>query len=337
VSQQARRYAAMAMGGILIFSFQGCDQIQQFIDYLSPNRKPVVEKASEKSPQDNSQSQLVEKTGSKPADNIKAEESQNQAAALPKDVLARVGEWSMTQQEFKDILQAVQAQAPDMDPGNIEHRRYVLGNIIQQQLFVQEGRGQKIDQRPEVRKAVKEFEDSLVVQSLAEQLTKDVSVTDQEVEAFYTQNKDQLVSPPQWRVQEIVVETEEKAKELLVKLNQGASFEETAKTQSIAKTASQGGDLGFVQTFAFEKMGQVVSALDVGEVSGAFKGTEGFYIVKLVEKKGGEIPLLAEIQASLKEYVLGLKQQEAAFKALEKIQEKIKVDVNEQLLEEQAK
>lgn len=337
MSQLTRRYGAIVIGGILVFSFQGCDQIKQFIDYLSPNRKPVTEKVSEKPAQEATQLQSVEKTEAKPADNVKAAEPQNQAVALPKDVLVRVGEWTMTPQEFKDVLQAVQAQAPDMDPGNIEHRRYILGNIIQQQLFVQEGRSQKIDQRPEVQKAVKEFEDSLVVQALAEQLTKDVSVTDQDVESFYTQNKDQLISPAQWRVQEIVVGTEEKAKELLVQLNQGASFEEIAKTQSIGKTAGQGGDLGFVETFAFEKMGQVVSALDVGEISGSFKGPEGFYVVKLVEKKGGDVPPLTEIQASLKEYVLGLKQQEAAFKALEKIQEKIKVDVNEQLLEEQAK
>ncbi|HSV42980.1 MAG TPA: peptidyl-prolyl cis-trans isomerase [Candidatus Bathyarchaeia archaeon] len=337
MSHLTRRYGAIVIGGILLFSFQGCDQIQKFIDYLSPNRKPATEKILEKAVQEATPLQSVEKTEALPAEKVKAGEPQNQAAALPKDVLVRVGEWTMTQQEFKDVLQAVQAQAPDMDPGNIEHRRYVLGNIIQQQLFVQEGRGQKIHQRPEIQKAIKEFEDSLVVQVLAEQLTKDVSVSDQEVESFYTQNKDQLVSPAQWRVQEIVVGTEEKAKELVVQLNQGASFEETAKAQSIGKTAGQGGDLGVVETFAFEKMGQVVSALDVGEISGAFKGPEGFYVVKLVEKKGGDVPSLVEIQEELKEYVLGLKQQETAYTALEKIQEKIKVDVNEQLLEDQAK
>ena len=81
-------------------------------------------------------------------------------------------------------------------------------------------------------------------------------------------------------------------------------------------------------------MAQIVAGLDVGAVSGSFKGTQGFYIVKLDGRKGGEIQKLEDIREDLKAYILASKQQQKLFEILAAAQEKNNVNINEQLLEE---
>ena len=112
----------------------------------------------------------------------------------------------------------------------------------------------------------------------------------------------------------------------------GADFATVAKESSISDSASKGGDLGFVNDVPFQEMANAILALDVGDTSGVFKGPQGYYIVKLTEKKGGKPLKFEDIKDDIKNNRLLAKQQQAILDHLDKLKKKIKVEINEDLL-----
>ena len=76
--------------------------------------------------------------------------------------------------------------------------------------------------------------------------TKDITVTDEALMAFFEENKSDYDQPEMVRASHILVEDEEKAKEIQSKLAEGADFAELARNESTdPMSAAEGGDLGF--------------------------------------------------------------------------------------------
>jgi len=119
-----------------------------------------------------------------------------------------------------------------------------------------------------------------------------------------------------------------------VELYQGADFVEKVKEKSKSNSAWQKGDLGLKSEFDFPKMQKVVEALEVGDVSGVFQGPNGYYIVKLEEKQGGEPQNFEDIKEDIITGLTLLKQQQAILEHLEKIRQQTDIQVNLKLLEE---
>jgi peptidyl-prolyl cis-trans isomerase D len=86
-------------------------------------------------------------------------------------------------------------------------------------------------------------------------------------------------------------------------LAMGADFAELAKTVSDdIGSASYGGDLGFTQGDAFPaEMEEVIAQLEIGAVSEPVETDAGIHLIKLVERRSGEIPPFEEMRADLED------------------------------------
>jgi peptidyl-prolyl cis-trans isomerase C len=325
-SKMARqRLSSVLVGSVfLLMSLQGCDQISTLKEYILSYKKTVTAKKDTPAA-----SSAKFRNLSSPSTGSSAKKRQGAP-----DVLARVGSWTLTVGEFKERLVALKEIIPGYVPGNVEQDKMILQELINQQLLVAEAERLKIGEKKDIKEAVEEFRRTLLVQELARGLIEKIDVTDEEVKNFYEINKAEFVEPAQWSVREIVVDTEEEAKELLIDLYRGADFGETAKLRSKGQTAEQGGSLGEMSVFDFPKQGDIVTALEAGDISRAFKGPEGFYIVKLEDKKGGEQQELAKIKEDIKAGLIMRKQQEAVVNYLSRLEGKAEIDINEKLLEE---
>ena len=83
------------------------------------------------------------------------------------------------------------------------------------------------------------------------------------------------------RAKHILVETEEKAKEIKEKINNGLSFEDAAKEFSSCPSSSQGGDLGsFTRGRMVPEFEDAAFSLEVGEVSEPVKTQFGYHLIK---------------------------------------------------------
>jgi parvulin-like peptidyl-prolyl isomerase len=248
------------------------------------------------------------------------------------DALARVGGWSITAEEFNERLSALKEVVPEYDINDPEARKLVLDELINQQVLVLGAEKTGLARQKDIHAAVDEFRRTLIVREVARQLTENIAVSEQEARAFYDENKESLIGAGQWHVREIVTTTKEQAEGVLGQILAGGNFGELARQQSKGKTAANGGDLGFITEEPFPQMGNALLSLEEGGVSGVFKGPDGYYIVKLEEKKGGEQISFDEIKDDIIQSQTLLKQQQAILDHLDRLKEGTKIEINESLL-----
>lgn len=248
------------------------------------------------------------------------------------NVLARVGNWTITTEEFNDRLNALKEAVPNFDTSSLEAKKLVLETLVRQQLLVQEAEKIGLANQKDIQAAVEEFRRTLIVQEVVKNMVRDIKISDEDAKAFYEEQKSVLIEPAQWHVREIVVDSQLRANELSVQLLQGADFAETAKQNSIGETAAQGGDLGTVAELPSPEMESALAPLNPGELSGVFKGPKGYYIVKLEEKNGGAPIPFEEIKQEIMDNQLMLKQQQVILDHVEKLKGQAQVEIKEGLL-----
>ncbi|MBI3618196.1 MAG: peptidyl-prolyl cis-trans isomerase [Candidatus Omnitrophica bacterium] len=263
---------------------------------------------------------------------IAVDSKQSEQKAPAANVLARVGSWTITVEEFNARLNALKEAVPDFDTTTMDAKKLVLETLVRQQLLVSEAEKAGMANQKDIEAAVEEFRRTLIVQEIVKNLVRDIKVSDEEASAFYEAQKAVLVEPAQWHLRSIIVDSQLKANELSTQLLQGADFKEIAKQNSIGDNAAQGGDLGFIAKAPFPEMQNAVASLNAGEISGVFKGPQGFYIVKVEEKKGGAPIPFEEIKSDIIKNQLMLKQQQAILDYVEKLKGQTKVEMREDLL-----
>ncbi len=303
---------------LFFLNILGCDRFASFVDHFSSKKKQTTPPIA----QNLSSNKAVEATSS-PA-----------PAPLPANVLAKVGNWTITKEEFGVRLKNLKEVVPDFNTGDIASRKLVLEELVRQQLLVMDAEQNGLTNKKEIADAVEEFRRTLLVREIVMKLTKDIKVTEQEAEAFYNENKKDFTEPVQWHAREIVVETKDEASQILIELLKGADFAQMAQTRSKSKTASQGGDLGSISEASFPQMKDALLALEVGGVSSVFKGPDGYYVVKLEEKKGGQQKEFSAIKEDIIEGLTLMKQQQTILDYLNQLQQKISVKINEDLLKD---
>lgn len=114
------------------------------------------------------------------------------------------------------------------------------------------------------------------------------------IETYFTTHRKEFDQADQVRVRHILVDSEPKARLILVRLERGEKFEDLARQVSIDPGSKDaGGDLGFVSRGSlvpeFEK---VAFSLKPGQRSGIVKTQYGFHIIQVLEVKPGKAATL---------------------------------------------
>jgi peptidyl-prolyl cis-trans isomerase C len=253
---------------------------------------------------------------------------------LPAGVLVKVGDWSLTKDEFNDRIKSVKAMVKDFNDKDANAKAMLLNELVRQQLLIQEARKQKLQDTKEVQAALKDFENTVLVQEVVGRLTKDLVATDDEVKKYYDENPAEFKKPIEKKLREIVVGTQAEANDILVQVLQGGDFAQVAKEKSKAATKDNGGDLGFKTEAPFAAMAAASSTLKKGGISAVFEGPEGYYIVKVEDIRGGDVVTFDEVKKDLAKFLTLRKQQQAVAEKIKDITKEVKVQVNEDLLKE---
>jgi peptidyl-prolyl cis-trans isomerase SurA len=142
------------------------------------------------------------------------------------------------------------------------------------------------------------------------QIVNQINVTPQEIDNFLanqaTRSGDDseyhlghiLIAVPDAASPEAIQQAEQKARDTLESLKEGADFRQTAVSVSSGQQALEGGDLGW------RKMGEVpilfsdtVAGMAPGELAGPIRSPSGFHIIKLIERRGGERHVITQTHA----------------------------------------
>ena len=140
-----------------------------------------------------------------------------------------------------------------------------------------------------------------------------IEVKDEELKAYYDENKAQFVKGESVAASHILVDSEEKANELKGKIEAGeVSFEDAARENSSCPSGQNGGALGeFTKGQMVPEFDEAVFSMEVGEVRGPVKTQFGYHVIKLTAKnEASEMPF-EEVKAQLKNAMIQEKRQQA--------------------------
>lgn len=151
-----------------------------------------------------------------------------------------------------------------------------------------------------------EIKRRIAVRELFVKVTKDVSVTEQEVRAAFGRYRDDLGAPERRRIRNIVVQSKQRALDIINRLRSGATFAELARTYSLdGATRDKGGDLGFVTAARLQdEYARVAFSTPVGEVFGPVHNEFGWNVGKVVEVQPAVPARYRQVKDALRKRVI---------------------------------
>lgn len=251
-------------------------------------------------------------------------------------IIAKVNNLAITLEDLNAEIANYNALVQDKPELKITTREqrvnYLKNEMVRRALLYQEALDRGLDKKEEVLRDLEKAKMELSVVELIREETAKIEVSSKEIEDYYNTYKGELKEPEERNMREIVVPIEQEAKDILIQLLQGANFATLAKERSKSLSAKDGGDLGFISKGKkFSQFDAVAfsDTLDVGGISNIFKGPEGYYILKLEEKRGGRQKSLSDLWDDIKRGLTFLKQQQKVEEIIRKQTSSGTIEINE--------
>ncbi|MFH1442009.1 MAG: peptidylprolyl isomerase [Candidatus Omnitrophota bacterium] len=250
-------------------------------------------------------------------------------------VIAKVNNMPITLEDLNQEIEAYNSMIPNDKPEmkiNTREKKidYLKNELIKRTLLYQAALDRGLDRKEDIIKAIEKTKMDLLVVELIKTEAEKVNISAKEIEDYYNTYKEQLKEPVQRRIREIVLPSEQEAKDVLIQLLQGTDFSTLARERSISKSAAKGGDLGFVAAGDISgDMDKVAETLEVGQISGVFKTADGYCIIKVEAKQGGKLRSLNEMWDDIKRGLTFLEQQKRIEKLIGDLSGNTKIEVYE--------
>lgn len=152
--------------------------------------------------------------------------------------------------------------------------------------------------------------------------------TEEDKKKYFEEHKNEFGEGEQVRASHILVDSEEKAKEIEKKLAEGGKFEELAKAESKCPSKENGGDLNYF------KRGQMVKefedaafAGEVGKILPPVKTKFGYHVIKVTEKKAAKAPEYKDFEGKIADLLKNAEKMAAVKKFEEDLAKKYKYEV----------
>ena len=154
-------------------------------------------------------------------------------SALPHDpVLARVGERTITERDFNEVLQRL---GNDHQALTLEQWRQQFQLLVDRELMMSEARRRNLHEDEAVLNAVQAWERNRLVSTLIElEIGDDMSWTEQELSTFY----EEMGAGSEIRLQRIDVSDRQKALKFLEQIRDGTDFTQLAAANSMRPMAT---------------------------------------------------------------------------------------------------
>jgi foldase protein PrsA len=161
----------------------------------------------------------------------------------------------------------------------------------------------------------------IISEKIFAEVTKDVKVTDQQVEDYYNKNKAQYGSPESREVRHILVKTKAKADDLYNQLKAGADFSVLAKANSEdTGSKANGGKLTISKGQTVAPFDKEAFSLKKNEISKPVKTEFGYHIIQaLGDVKPAKVTPLKDVKESIRQQLAQTKKNEAMTKWVDKL------------------
>jgi peptidyl-prolyl cis-trans isomerase D len=162
-------------------------------------------------------------------------------------------------------------------------------------------------------------------------LQSEAQVSQQDLQSYYDQHRDEYRAPEQVNVRQILIKTplpgadgkvdqkgvdaaQKKAQDVLAQLKAGAKFEDLAKKYSEDPSGKDGGSVGWINRggFPVPEVDKAAFSLPKGGTSDVINAGYAFVILRVDDKQDAHVKTLAEVKAQIEPVLKQQKAQQAA-------------------------
>lgn len=198
-------------------------------------------------------------------------------------VLAKVNGKEILLSDVYNLMSAM----PDRDRFNNEEGVKALADeLVNQELILEDAKKREIDKEKQFQDELDLVKDNMLKNYAMQKILNQVQIDDKELENYYNENKESLFNSSTYTASHILVDSLDKAKEILEEINNGLDFADAAKKYSIDPSKENGGSLGtFPKGVMVKEFQDGLDSIEVGQISKPVKSQFGYHIIKLDGKK----------------------------------------------------
>ena len=228
-------------------------------------------------------------------------------------ILAKVGTLTVSEAEVNEFIAELGPRGQSYNTP--EGRKAVLEQIISSKLLLLDARHNLYETEPEFKAELAKLRENLLINYAGNKVLSAVKVSDDEVKKYYDENQEKFSQGETVNADHILVDSEEKALEILEKITAGElSFQDAARQFSSCPSGKQrGGNLGdFGRGQMVPEFDKAVFELEVGEITKTPVKTQfGYHLILLNSKSESSVMPFEEIKDQLKDMLAGEKRREA--------------------------
>jgi len=243
-------------------------------------------------------------------------------------VLAKVNGRKITESDLEKVLSSLPQQQAMQMQGE-EGKKRLLNELIAGEMFYLDAVEKELDKEEEFQNILKETKENLLQRYAVQKVMDDVDVKDEEAKEVYEQNKDKYISDEKVSAKHILVDDEEKCKEIKEEIDNGLDFSDAAAKYSSCPSSKKGGRLGeFGKGQMVPEFEEVAFNMEEGEISDPVKSQFGYHIIQLDKKVPAEQKSFNEVKEQVKQQLLQQKQFQVYNDNVQKLRGKYNVEMD---------
>ena len=256
------------------------------------------------------------------ADEPAAPTNEPSAAETLPDPVAVVNGESISKEMYRFYAEQRQKQL-----GNIsspDARQTIIDELVTQFLLAQEAEKQNLGENPQIALQLEMVRRNLLATAAVRNFLDEHAPSEEAIQEEY-EAVTETMKGKEYKARHILVETEDEAKDIIVKLDEGGDFSDLAKEYSQDTSGAEGGDLGwFTKDLMVKPFGDAVAIQEIGKYSAEPVETQfGWHVILVDEMRDAQPPPLAQ----LKPQITQLLQSRMVNEYLQNLREKAQVEI----------
>ncbi|OQX92342.1 MAG: hypothetical protein B6D58_03440 [candidate division Zixibacteria bacterium 4484_95] len=221
--------------------------------------------------------------------------------------LVRADGLTLTVEEFVKSIKD-KSSSPGYDLMNRVFIDNIIDNVFMPRMMYIYAKQKGLEKSPEYLRKYEDARNGFIYRMMESQyIQAGVTISDEEVREFYDKRKDMFVEPAKVRVSEVLVKTEDEAKQILGQLHDGVSFSKLARKTIRPGYAEKGGDLGFIGPRDNSIIYNQAIKMKIGEIGGPVRIGSEYAVFKVTGKKPKQQKKLSEVENRVRVNLMGKK------------------------------
>jgi peptidyl-prolyl cis-trans isomerase C len=217
----------------------------------------------------------------------------------------------------------IAGQAAQGQPDSPELRKAVMEELVRREILTQEAVKKGFDKKPEIQGQVDLARQGVLIGAYLNDYVKTHPISDEQIKKEYAEITAKLGNK-EYKARHILVETEDQAKAIIVKLKKGDKIDDLAKESKDPGSKDRGGDLGWANPASFvPPFSAAMVKLEKGKFTEVPVKTDfGWHVILLEDTRELKLPPMEEAKPQIAQQL----QQRMVQKHIDELRAKAKVE-----------